>query len=98
MNAIDDMEDAFKPKVSLFYELQSVMKSILMDLNAVDNQVKMIEMRFNPPKPIPVKRPVSQRPSPTRNYFPPGYTGQNQVHFDDGSARKGALKQQAIVL
>ncbi len=37
MNAIDDMEDAFKPKVSLFYELQSVMKSILMDLNAVDN-------------------------------------------------------------
>lgn len=46
-----------------------------MDLDVVGRKVNEIEMRFNP-KPIvipPPKRPTSQRPSPTRNYFPPGY-------------------------
>ena len=105
MNAIDDMPDAFKPKVSVYYELQNIMRSILMDLNGVEKQVNMIEMRFNPkplPVPEPPKRAVSQKPSPTRNYFPPGYPGANQVHFDDGSDRRGVLKQnnpnQAIAL
>ena len=54
------------------------MRSILMDMNNVEKKVDEIEMRFNPKPyvapPSPPKRPVSQRPSPTRNYFPPGYT------------------------
>lgn len=37
MNVIDDMEHAFKPKVGVFFELQNVMKSILMDLNVIDS-------------------------------------------------------------
>ena len=59
-------------------------------------------MRFNPkptPRPPP-KRPVSQKPSPTRNYFPPGVN--QQVHFNDGDNMdekmgipRSVLKQQS---
>ena len=73
----DDADN--KPKMSLFFELQQVMRSILMDLNTVDKNVSQLEMRFNhskrikpTPRPPPVpKRPISQ--SPTRHYNPPGH-------------------------
>jgi len=37
MNVIDDIENPSKPKVGVFFELQNVMKSILMDLNVIDS-------------------------------------------------------------
>ena len=86
-NVIDEDETmVYKPKLSVFFELQNVMKSILYDMEIVDKKVTEIEMRFNP-KPIVVIRPpspprraVSQDPpESTRNYFPPGFTsGQMQ--------------------
>lgn len=45
MNAIDDI---VKPKQSLFFELSSVMRNILMDLDIVGRKVNELEMRFNP--------------------------------------------------
>ena len=43
------------PPVSIFYELQSVMRSILFDLDFVDKKVNDLEMRFNP-KPLLTER------------------------------------------
>jgi len=95
MNAIDDLN---KPKVGMFFELQSIMRSILMDLNGIESKTKELEMRFNPKPfvmpPSPPKQPVKRAPSPTRNYFPPGYTG-GQVHFDDEENQHGILKQHS---
>ena len=71
-----------KTGLSLFFDLQRAMKSILLDLNTVDMKVKDLERRYNPPKilpPPPPPKPVKRPPSPTRNYYPPGYTGQEQV-------------------
>lgn len=73
MNAIDDIEEVAKPKMSLFFELQSVMRSILLDLDVVERTVTNLEMRFNPKPYVMPKRPSSQKPSPTRNYFPPAF-------------------------
>lgn len=93
MNAIDDLP---KPKVGMFFELQNIMRSILMDLNGIESKTKELEMRFNPkpfvmPPSPPKQPPVQRAPSPTRNYFPPGYTG-GQVHFDDEDNHHGILK------
>lgn len=110
-HAIDELEEtkqesAPKPKLSLFFELQSVLRQILMDLDGVGKQVNQLEMRYNP-KPIekppppappsPPKRPISQQPrqaSPTRNYFPPGYTGNPAavVNFEDDLAPRQTLR------
>ena len=76
------------------------MRMILLDLDHVDKKVTDIEMRFNPkphtPQPQPVQIQIQQSPrppSPTRNYFPPGY--QAAVHFnDEANNLKGVLKQQ----
>ena len=70
-----DEDDIPLPPRSKFWELTNNLKSILSDLNVIEKQVTAIEMKFNPkptPRPPPPKRPVSQKPSPTRNYFPPG--------------------------
>ena len=39
------------PPVSIFFELQSVMRTILFDLDHVDKKVNDLEVRFNP-KPL----------------------------------------------
>ena len=43
------------PPISIFFELQSVMRTILFDLDFVDKKVNDLEMRFNP-KPLLTER------------------------------------------
>ena len=57
MNAIDDMP---KTKLGVFFELQSIMRSILTDINGIERQTKELEMRYNP-KPF-VPTPPPQKP------------------------------------
>lgn len=69
-----------KPSLGLYYELTNVLRNIIFDMGAVDKKVTELEMRWNPkpyvpPSPSPMKRSHSQKASPTRNYYPPGYMG-----------------------